>query len=161
MESGGLRYVRKKDFKLRVGLHPENAELAEEFADAVHTLKPTFLGPKLIIEVYQPIVGGVHHTIMEICQNGLPFCEVYTLIPNRPDLVLREDCGHLAYLYERGRVIDQQTILSKDAIDGENFMVHILYLEFEDCKIQTNELRPLHESTRPALSLVRDCGSAC
>jgi len=56
MESGGVRFVRKRDFQLRVGLNPDNPVKAAELVEAIHVVKPSFMSARLILQVYQPLV---------------------------------------------------------------------------------------------------------
>lgn len=158
METGGARFVRKKDFRLRVGLNPDDPEVAAEFAEAVYVIKPTFLTPRLLLEVYQPIIGNVQKTIIGICRNGLRSCAVNTLLPNRPDLAMLEDCGHLVYSYVNGKVVDQQTIMSKDIVAGDDFMVHLLVLEFENAEFASNEWQRPKQVRKSPFQLVENCG---
>src|SRR4051812_30298462 len=99
MEPSGLQYVRRQDFRLKVGLEPDDPGHAKEFADAIFRVKPNFLGPRLVLEVYQPITGSVHSTLVGICKRGMKSLSVYTLIPNRPEMDILEECGHLSYHY--------------------------------------------------------------
>ena len=156
MESGGVRFVRKRDFQLRVGLNPDNPVKAAELVEAIHVVKPSFMSARLILQVYQPLVGSVHETVSDMCENGVREIRINTLIPGRPDLAVDDDSGHLIYRYEDGKVIDQETVMSKDAIDGDDFMVHHISLQFLKGSILTNEwvsenniLRPRFGASQP------------
>lgn len=154
----GVRFVHKRDFRLRVGLNPDDPAVAAEFAEAVYVVKPSFLAPRLLIEVYQPVVGNVHNTIIGICRNGLRSCAINTLLPNRPDLAMMDDCGHLVYSYVNGNVIEQQTIMTKDAVAGDDFMVHMLLLEFEQAEFVSNEWQKPEQARKSPFQLVENCG---
>lgn len=152
---GGVRFVRKRDWRLRVKLKPDNPVKAAELIEAIHVVKPSFLTPRLIIEVYQPLVGSVHETVSKMCADGVDEIRINTQIPGRPDLATDDDGGHLVYRYEDGKVIDQQTTMSKDAMDGDDFMVHWLSLEFLRGAILTNEWVSENNVLRPKFGTVQ------
>ncbi len=144
-------FLRKKDFKLLIGLEPDSPDLSEELVRAIYLVKPSFVKSDVIIEAYQPIIGSVHGTIMDICRKGLPLLTIHTLIPGHPELSDREDCGQLVYTYARGVVTEHYTQLSRDALEGDNFMLHIMSIKFAEAKILMNEWR---EEAPVKLSLV-------
>jgi hypothetical protein len=173
MNTGGVQFVRRKDFRLSLALFPlvaavltdNNAQsdefLQQEFAEAIYRVRPTFLGPRLTIDVYQPVLGNVHTTVMRICKYGIATCSVDTLLPDRSDLVNSGDRGQLSYSYENGKVIEQHTLMSRDVIDGDDFLTHVLLIEFESGNISANEWVPpktLHK-VRPLLEVVKTAGT--
>src|SRR6185295_2033868 len=96
-ESGGVRFARKRDFQLRVELNPDNSVKAAELVEAIHVVKPSFMSARLILQVYQPLVGSVHETISDMCEKGVREIRINTLIPGRPDIAVEDDSGHLVY----------------------------------------------------------------
>jgi hypothetical protein len=149
MAAGGLRYVRKKDFQIEIVLNPDDPERAAEFTRAVHVAKPTFLTPRLTLEIYQPLAGMVHETLYQICHNGVQGAKLTTRIPDRPDI---EDPGHVAFYYENGRAIHHETVMSKDAMDYDDFMVHHLVLEFLSGTVAMSEWTPDGNVVRPVFA---------
>lgn len=143
------RFIQKRDFSIRVTLDPDNPQEAAAFADAVAVAKPSFLVRKLILEVYQPLVGNVHETVRRICHTGIKEISLRTLVPGHPDLVEQDDYGQIIFRYEGGRVVDQYTTMSRDIIDAEDFMVHYISLEFQHGSIVTNEWCPEDNILRP------------
>jgi hypothetical protein len=146
--------VRKKDFKITLDLIPSDAMLAQQLAEAIHLIVPSFLSSRIKLEVYQPIFGNIHQTIMEICQRGLRSLVLETLMPELPEFDNTKNCGHLAYFYETGRVTEQETQMCKDGYFGDQFLVHFLLIEFEKAHIKINQY-----DQHPSLSLVAGCGS--
>lgn len=120
---------------MQIGLEPDDPLLAEELIRAVYGVTPSFLVPIVALEVYQPIVGSVHAILMNICQKGLPFLTVHMLIPDHPEL----DEGQLVYLYTKGKVVGQTSPMTRDALHGDYFMVHLLSIEFAEAKLIMNE----------------------
>ena len=147
--------IRKWDFRIEMDFDPESddhAERVRELIAAIRLVTPSMLSHRVVMEIYQPVLGLVHSTVMQICQSGLKFLTLKTLIPGQHHLSNDEDCGHLVYLYKRGTVIDQQTPMANDELVGDQFMVHILCIEFKDADIRFNEFN----TVKPTLSLVPD-----
>jgi hypothetical protein len=132
--------VRKKDFRITIDLNPGDLTLANEFVEAVHLIVPSFLSRLVKFEIYQPVVGNVHLTVMKICQNGLASLKLETLVPDLPEFSdLGGDYGNIIYEYRIGRVIEQETHMCKDKYIGDQFMVHFLIIEFENARVVFNE----------------------
>ncbi len=72
---------------------------------------------------------------MDICQNGLPFLSCRTLIPGHAEI----SEGQLVYLYNKGKVVEQKSPMTKDVLRGDDFLVHLLSIEFADAKLVMNE----------------------
>lgn len=160
METSALRFTCKKDFKIKIGLNPGDPVAESEFMDAIYRVVPSMKHPQLLLEVYQPLVGCVHDTVLQICNHGLRYCGVYTLVAGRPDLNDQEDCGHLKWLYEDGEVIEHHMPLSRDIVDGDDFLVHMLCIDFARCDIGSKEFTGPQQRERPSFQIVRDCGSS-
>lgn len=144
-----LKFSRKRDFQVEIWLNPEDVLRSAELVDAIYRVKPSFLLPRLTIEVYQPITGRVHETVNQICKSGVNRMRVSTLVPDGLLLASAENTGHIVFLYETGVVIYQETDMSKDVIDGDDFMVHHLIFQFDNETIQTRELYTEDNVVRP------------
>lgn len=136
MESNGLRFVRNQDFQVTAVLNPDDPDRADEFVNAIAKAKPGFMGkPVLLLEIYQPLVGVVHETILHMCRYGIKQIKISTLIAHRPEI----EQGHVNFTYDDGKVIEHYMVMSKDVMDGEDFMVHYMTIAFHDGSVLNNE----------------------
>ncbi len=157
-----VEHVRKRDFKIDFTLQLIGNERRsnvsqdqKDLSDAVYLVAPSFLAPRLSLEIRQPVIGNIANTVIRLCQHGLPLCNLRTLMPNRPDMADAEECSHLVYRYREGEVIEQETEMCKDAIEGDRMLVHTVVLVFKKWRIETNVWEgQVMTKRRPALSVV-------
>ena len=155
-------HVRKRDFKIDFTLQLIGAERRsqvsqdqKDLSKAVYLVTPSFLSPRLTLEIRQPVIGNIANTVIRLCLHGLPLCNLRTLMPNRPDMADAEECSHLVYRYRDGKVIEQESEMCKDAIEGDRMLVHTVVLMFKKWRIETNVWEgQAMAAKRPVLSII-------
>src|SRR4051812_33372533 len=111
-------YVRKRDFKISFVLPMAQGEQQADYdrslndlIDAVYAVRPSFLAPRLFVEIRQPLTGDIANSVIRICKHGVEACRIRTLFPDRPDLSDNEDCSHIRYEYAIGQCVEQETAM--------------------------------------------------
>lgn len=129
----------------------EHEQLIRQLIGSIFDIKTTFIAPRLLVEVRQPVVGRVANAIIRMCLHGVQSCVVRTLFPGDPALSADVKASHIILRYGDGRVIEQETTMSHDSRGGEP-LIHSVTVMFDRFHVETNEwVRP----GRPILSIVR------
>ena len=154
--------IRKRDFRIDFTLPVIPGEDQTEvkldqklLAESVYSAKPSFLYPRLSLEIRQPIIGNIATTVIRLCQRGLPVCRLRTIMPDMPELTA-DDASHVIYTYHDGEVVEQETDMCRDVILGDDLLLHTLVIRFDKWRIDTNVWENQVTTKRPPLAIVQD-----
>jgi hypothetical protein len=139
---------------------PEHRRIIKQLIESVFEVTTTFLAPRLVLYVHQPVVGRVANAVIRMCLHGIESCVVRTLVPGEPLLSADVRSSHIILRYADGRVVAQETVMTHDPHCSEEPLTHTVTVVFDKFHVETNEWVKLATAhSRAVLSLVKDTGS--